>query len=256
MWDAVRLSNCTNPGEERRLWINNNLALLSPALDTYQHAGLQVNVGLKDFVFQHNTVLMSDLSTIWDSIYFDATQNGCPSQISTQSGWILDKALTRQPAGDCYSPSSSGIPMHTADMGQPATPPLAQRYYGNVTSAPSGDLVQTWPGHFQLGDTTRSSMRTPPMEITACSVRIGRRPPTARFQVSIGARYSRPRTLSVVAWLQLRRRQQNVRYLGDTPLVCSNTPEALVKLQVSERTAVCSGCVAPCSPSRLSSPSY
>jgi hypothetical protein len=147
--------NCTNPGEERRVWINNNLLLLSPNLDTYQHSGIQINVSLTDFIFQHNTMLMSDLSTLWNSIYFDANQTGCPPLTGfTQNLWILDNSMTRQPAGDCYSPSTSGIPMLTTNMSQPLSPSLAQRFYGNVMSAPNGDKVQSWPGSSNYVTTT------------------------------------------------------------------------------------------------------
>ncbi|HVP50189.1 MAG TPA: hypothetical protein VMT56_03100 [Candidatus Bathyarchaeia archaeon] len=141
---------CTNPGEQRRVWINNNLILLSPALDTYQHVGLQVGTGMADFVFQHNTELMNDYSTLWSSIFFGGGNNGCPPQTSTQNFWVLDNALTRQPNGDCFNPSSSGIPMLSHLMALPASPTIADRFYGNAMAAPGSDTVQTWPGSSNL----------------------------------------------------------------------------------------------------------
>lgn len=148
--------NCTNPGEARRVWVNNNLLLLSPNPDTSQHPGMKLgggssaDIGATDFILQHNTVLMSDQSTTWASMYFElpAMPWGCapPSGFSsTHNIWILDNALPRQPNGDCGLVSLYGGTTGLAYyMGDPTS--MTPRYFGNVMFVPSGDSVKTWPG--------------------------------------------------------------------------------------------------------------
>jgi len=141
---------CTNPGESRRIWIDNNLLFVRPSQDTYQHTGIKidggnaVDVGLTDYIFQHNTVLMSDLSTLWNSIYFELPQQyGCtPPTSPTHNLWILDNAVTRQPTGDCGYQGTAGLQVYMSD---PA--PLATRFWGNVLFVASGDHLQSWPAH-------------------------------------------------------------------------------------------------------------
>jgi hypothetical protein len=146
---------CTNPGESKRVWIDNNLMLLSPNPDTYQHVGLKfdggntTHPGEMDFVFQHNTVLMSDLSTLWNSIYFQLPQTpwNCtpPARFSaTHNVWILDNVMMRQLNGDCGLVTIyGGIKGLEYYMGDPS--PLAPRFYGNVMYASSSDRVQSFP---------------------------------------------------------------------------------------------------------------
>src|ERR1019366_9592308 len=58
---AYGYPNCTNPGESKRVWVHDNLVLLSANKDTTQHTWLRVdggnsrNIGLTGYVFQHNT---------------------------------------------------------------------------------------------------------------------------------------------------------------------------------------------------------
>ena len=135
---------CTNPGESRRIWIDNNLLLLSPSRDTYQHDGIKLdggdstNPGETDLVFQHNTVLMSDQSTLWSSVRFSLPQMswGCTPPVgysSTHNVWVLDNVLDQQPDGDCGLVDSFGVQGLASYMGDPA--PLAPRFFGNVIFA-------------------------------------------------------------------------------------------------------------------------
>ncbi len=140
--------NCTNPGESRRVWVHNNLILLSPNRDTYQHwwlvtdGGNATHPGLTDYVFQHNTALMSDGSAMPGYVFELSQQYGCSSTqpSPTHNIWILDNVLTRQPTGDCGSQGTPGLNLY---MGDPS--PVAPRYLGNVMFVPSGDRVQSWP---------------------------------------------------------------------------------------------------------------
>jgi hypothetical protein len=147
---------CTNPGESRRIWIDNNLLLLSPNRDTYQHVSLKLdggnstNPGQTDFVFQHNTALMSNQSTLWSAVRFSLPQLswGCSPPVgfsSTHNVWVLDNALTQEPDGDCGLVSLFGIAGLSDYMGDPS--PLGPRFYGNVMFVPSGERVQTFPLH-------------------------------------------------------------------------------------------------------------
>ncbi len=136
---------CTNPGESKRVKIYDNLFLLRPSQDSYQHAGIELDggntldVGLTDYVFQHNTVLMSDQSPLWRSVGFSLAQMswGCsPPQgySSTHNVWILDNALTQQPDGDCGFVSTFGITGLGYYMGDPS--PMSPRFFGNAIFAP------------------------------------------------------------------------------------------------------------------------
>ncbi len=156
--NCLKTPGCVNLGETKRIWVDNNLFLVSPNLDTYEHTALWLDggdstlglIGLTDFVFQHNTVLMSDLSTIFSSLYFEGSNSGCPPPSSTTHNvWILDNALSRQPRGDCGYTGTVGLGYYMSD---PA--PLAPRFYGNVMFVPSGDGVQQWPGTSNDATTT------------------------------------------------------------------------------------------------------
>ena len=149
--------NCTNPGESRRIWMDNNLLLLSPNLDTWQHywvamdAGNATHPGLTDYIFQHNTVLMIDYSNMPGYIFKLSQLYGCsPTQPSpTHNIWILDNAITRQPTGDCGFEGTTGLNIY---MGDPA--PVAPRFYGNVMFVPLGDKVYAWPSGSDDATTT------------------------------------------------------------------------------------------------------
>jgi len=155
---------CTNAGESKRLWIDNNLILLRDTQDTYQHGALKLDGGCSgcgpvngslpgetDFIFQHNTVLMADSSILWNSAYFSLPQLswGCTppeGYSSTHNVWVLDNAMTRQPNGDCGEVTIyGGITGLGYYMGDPA--PLSPRFYGNVMYVPSGDRLEPFPAH-------------------------------------------------------------------------------------------------------------
>jgi hypothetical protein len=144
--------NCTNPGESKRVWVHNNLILLSnnPDVGIAKHNWVAINGGsatrngLIDYVFQHNTALMIDGSQMWNYV-FGLNQTGCPDipgSPTPHNVWILDNVIARQPSGDCGYQGTTGLGYY---MGNPS--PLAPRYLGNVMFVPSGDRVATWPLH-------------------------------------------------------------------------------------------------------------
>ena len=113
---------------------------------------------MTDYIFQHNTVLKSDLSTLWNSFYFELAQLswGCaPPQgySSTHNVWVLDNALTQQPNGDCgFITTFGGVTGLAYYMGNPS--PMAPRFYGNAMFVPSGYQLETWPGTSNDSTTT------------------------------------------------------------------------------------------------------
>ena len=148
---------CTSLGESKRVWVHNNLILLSANPDVGgQHNWLRVDggnahdIGLTDYVFQHNTALMISGSTMWNYVFSLSGVGGCtPTTSPTHNVWILDNVTARQPSGDCGYQGIAGLNVYTPD---PA--PLAQRFYGNVMFVPSGDSKQTWPGTSNDATTT------------------------------------------------------------------------------------------------------
>lgn len=135
---------CTFPGEAKRIVIDNNLLLLNPEKTGTNHFGLLLTVGMSDFVFEHNTVLMSDQSPCWNSIYFGLSSGSTwpPTTSPTHNVWILNNALCRQPTGDWSGQGMAGLNGYMSD---PA--PVAPRFLGNVMYVPSGNNVQQWPAH-------------------------------------------------------------------------------------------------------------
>ena len=147
---------CTNQGEVKRIWVHNNLILLSSNLDIAygNHMWLAVDggalvaalgptAGLTDFIFQHNTAMMIDGSDgPMRSYVFNLESGGSctPSTSPTHNLWFLDNAIARQPDGACGTEGITGLNYY---MGDPS--PLAPRYLGNLMFAPSGDSIQTWP---------------------------------------------------------------------------------------------------------------
>jgi hypothetical protein len=160
---------CTNAGEAKRIWIHDNLMLLRPSLDTYQHGGIKLDGGCSgcgpvngslpgstDLIFQHNTVLMADQSTLWSSVEFPLPQLswGCSPPVgfsATHSVYIVDNVLTQQPNGDCGLVTTSGIAGLTFYMGDPA--PLAPRFFGNVILVPAGSRLNTYPANNDVTQT-------------------------------------------------------------------------------------------------------
>jgi hypothetical protein len=94
---------------------------------------------------------MSNLSTLWNSAYFELPQlswNCTPPAgfSSTHNVWMLDNVMTRQPNGDCGLVTIyGGVAGLAYYMGDPS--PLAPRFYGNVMYVPSGDRLQSFPAH-------------------------------------------------------------------------------------------------------------
>lgn len=151
---------CNNPGESRRVKIYDNLILLRPSLDTYHHMGIvidggnAVDAGLTDYIFQHNTVLMSDQSTLPTSIFYSLPQLswGCsppPNFSSSHNLWILDNALAQEPDGDCGFVGAMGVPGLAYYMGDPN--PMSPRFFGNAIFA-SG-RVYTYPSNNDVTST-------------------------------------------------------------------------------------------------------
>jgi hypothetical protein len=134
--------NCTNPGESKRIKIENNLVVMNPEVNGSHHAGLFVAWHFTDFIFQHNTAIMSDGSKCWAGVYFNVAngQTWPLAQSGTTNVWILDNAICRQTSGDWGGQGTTGLNSY---MSAPA--PMAPRYFGNVMFVPSGDRVQTWP---------------------------------------------------------------------------------------------------------------
>ena len=94
---AFGYPNCTNPGESKRIWVHNNLVLLSANPDGISSGGvghnwLAVNggstavLGLTDYVFQHNTALMIDGSKMSNYVFTAPT---CTTT-RTSNVWLLD----------------------------------------------------------------------------------------------------------------------------------------------------------------------
>src|ERR1019366_2138091 len=114
---------CTNQGQVKRSWVHNNLILLSANLDTTpgQHPWLQVDggdksaflgttVGLTDFIFQHNTVLMIDGSVLRDFAFNLQGGGICNPPVSTTHNiWMLDNVIARQPIGTCGWRGTTGL---------------------------------------------------------------------------------------------------------------------------------------------------
>ena len=72
---------------------------MSPEDNGSHHGGFFVAVDLEDVVFQHNTVLMSDQSTCWNSVFFNMKDgwHWPPPRSVTHNLWILDNVLCRRP---------------------------------------------------------------------------------------------------------------------------------------------------------------
>jgi hypothetical protein len=140
--------NCTNPGEEKRIKIYNNLLeFMNPTSPGGgRNWGIAVNVNLTDIVFQHNTEIPAAGTTCGQygdqGIYFDVQQGlRWPLQNSdTHNVWILDNTLCRQTTGDHGGQGTNGLQSYMSD---PA--PLNPRYYGNVMFVPSNDRLAGWP---------------------------------------------------------------------------------------------------------------
>ncbi len=138
--------NCTNPGEEKRWKIDDNLVLFANPNGPGggRNWGLAVSTNQTDLVFQHNTVVPYPGTNCGDSIYFESNQSWSwpPPQSYTHNIWLLDNVFCAQPTGDW---GALGVTALNYYMGDPS--PLAPRFYGNVMYVPSGQGLATWPLH-------------------------------------------------------------------------------------------------------------
>jgi hypothetical protein len=136
--------DCTNPGEERRLKIDNNLVLfMNPnGRGGTRNWGLALNVDLTDVVFQHNTLIPFPGTNCDQSVYFESDQSWRwpPPHSYTHNVWILDNVLCRPPTGDWGELGTAALNNY---MGDP--PPLDKRFLGNVMYAPSGGAMHPFP---------------------------------------------------------------------------------------------------------------
>jgi len=142
-------NGCTNPGEQKRTVIYNNLVLLG---DTTQPGyangavfGALLTPQLTDIVFQHNTVIPPpNLGYCKSSWYFDMSGTGSPTPplSRTHNVWVLDNVLCRQIYGPYgwVGQFSNVLPDY---MGDPS--PVNPRLFGNVFYAPRPDSIYSIP---------------------------------------------------------------------------------------------------------------
>ena len=161
-------SGYTYFGYNKRVWIDNNLILLSNNPDddgghwgitmdggTYV-SGYGNTYGLTDYIFQHNTVLKVDGTPADSVIYFTLPPNVTCTTVAnspTHNVWILDNAMTNFPNGDCsWTVPYGGLALSGVSVpggyfpGYMSDPSgdFPSRYYGNVMFLPSGRPTN-WP---------------------------------------------------------------------------------------------------------------
>jgi hypothetical protein len=138
--------NCTNPGEEKRWKIDDNLVLFANpnGLGGTRNWGVAVSPNQTDVVFQHNTLIPYPGTSCDGSIYFESDQSWPwpPPQSYTHNVWLLDNVFCTQPTGDWGGLGAAALNYY---MGDPA--PLAPRFYGNVMYVPSSQKLGAWPLH-------------------------------------------------------------------------------------------------------------
>jgi hypothetical protein len=131
---------CINPGESKRVVIQNNLILTRDPADqaSFIPQGFSMGHGMDSWLIQHNTVQGINGTQSWASIYFNnASSPGLPTNL-----WILDNALSRQTTGDGGYLGQAAI-----DTYMPLPGPDGPRYAGNVMFVPSSDRLAAWPLH-------------------------------------------------------------------------------------------------------------
>jgi len=140
-------NGCTDPGEERRVIIYNNLIELGnttqPGYTNGYNWGGLIFKGMQDMVVQHNTVVpppnLGKCGTTW---YFNATPPWTEPYSATHNVWILDNVGCREING--LRGWVGQFPYVITDyMSDPA--PLNPRFTGNVFYAPPGDRVYSLP---------------------------------------------------------------------------------------------------------------
>ena len=157
-------------GYNKRVWINNNLMLLSTNLDNVGgHWGITMDGGgyvtgygftngLTDYIFQHNTMLKSDGTPVDFSIYFTLPPDVTCTTVQnspTHNVWILDNTMTTYPNGDCgWTTPYGGLALSGVQvpggyfpgyMSDP-TGDFPSRYFGNVMFLPTGNPTN-WPAN-------------------------------------------------------------------------------------------------------------
>jgi hypothetical protein len=136
--------NCTNPGEEKRVRIADNLILFANPKGPggTRNWGLALLPEMSDLVFEHNTLISFPGTMCDQSIFFESEQSWKwpPPQSYTHNIWILDNVLCRPPTGDWGGQGTAGLSYY---MGNP--PPLDKRFFGNVMSIPYDYVPQTFP---------------------------------------------------------------------------------------------------------------
>jgi len=148
-------NGCTNPGEMKRVVIDNNLILLGATSQPGYEAGYGkslvwgalINWGLVDFVFQHNTIVPPpDMGYCTNSLYFEMSGSGpaTPPVSRSTNLWVLDNVLCRQIWGP-FGHIGETPYVFTDYMGDPAPP--EPRLMGNVFYAPKGDKAFQLPPH-------------------------------------------------------------------------------------------------------------
>ena len=139
---------CTNPGEQNRWYIANNLILFyDPSLPGgNRNAGIAISPGLQNVVFQHNTMVSADSKPCWNAIFFGISGGKPPLSNITSNIWFLDNVFCRQPTGDWGQQGTSGL---TQYMGSPngSAQDLNKRFLGNVIYVPGEDKPQSFPSH-------------------------------------------------------------------------------------------------------------
>ena len=136
-------TQCTNPGEEKRLMLQNNLIIFR---DPSQPGGVRnvggfVAAGMTDFVLENNTTVAAQ-TPCFASIYFILPPNTKwpPPTSDTHNVWIWNNVLCRQVSGDDGAQGTNGL---NGYMGDPS--PVDPRFLGNVMFVESTDKVQQFP---------------------------------------------------------------------------------------------------------------
>src|SRR5271157_2399961 len=148
-------NGCTNPGEMKRVVIDNNLILLGATSQPGYEAGYGkslvwgalINWGLVDFVFQHNTIVPPpDMGYCTNSLYFEMSGSGpaTPPVSRSTNLWVLDNVLCQQIWGPLGHIGENSYTL-TDYMGDPAPP--EPRLLGNVSYVPTGQKSWARPPH-------------------------------------------------------------------------------------------------------------
>ncbi len=141
--------NCTNPGEEKRVRIANNLILFANPKGPggTRNWGLALLPEMSDLVFEHNTVISFPGTMCDQSIFFESNQawRWPPPQSYTKNIWVRDNVLCRPPTGDWGGQGTVGLTYYMGNH-----PPLDKRFLGNVMNIPIDYIPQAFPAKNSL----------------------------------------------------------------------------------------------------------